>query len=183
VAFLPKMAAIKGVVDANSDLDLNNPQIDVNINRQQAASLGVTPAAIQQALYYAYGGNQVGSIYGATDEYQIIMELGPDWQKNMGALDSLYVPSSSGKLVPLGGVASVHPGVGPQQVDHYQQLPSVTLSFGLAPGVALSDVTGPIQQLAAASLPADISGVFAGNAASFQSSLVELPLLLLITLL
>lgn len=180
--FLPKLSAIKGIVDVNSDLDVNNPQIDVSIDRERASALGVTPAAIQQTLYYAYGGNKVGSIYGATDEYQIVMQLDETHQKNLQALEALYMPASSGKLVPLRSVATITPGVGPQRVDHYEQLPSATFSFGLAPGVALSDVTAPIQQLAAASLPANVSGVFAGNAASFQSSLVELPLLLLITL-
>lgn len=182
-AFLPKLAGLKGITDVNSDLDLNNPQINVKILRQKAAAMGVTPAAIQQVLYYAYGGNQVGAIYGATDEYQVIMELAPDFQRNMDALGALYVPSANGTQVPLRSVASISHGVGPMQVDHFQQLPSVTFSFGLQQGVALSDVTGAIEQLAAQQLPADISGVFAGNAASFQSSLVTLPLLLLITLL
>lgn len=180
--FLPKLSAIPGVVDVNSDLDVNNPQINVAIDRERASALGVTPAAVQQTLYYAYGGNKVGSIYGATDEYQIIMQLDEAYQKNLQALEALHVPSASGTLVPLRSVATITPGVGPQQVDHYEQLPSATFSFGLAPGVALSDVTVPIQQLAATTLPADVSGVFAGNAASFQSSLVELPLLLLVTL-
>lgn len=181
--FLPKLAAIPGITDVNSDLDLNNPQINVDILRQKAASMGVTPAAIQQALYYAYGGNQVGAIYGATDDYQVIMELMPAFQHNMAALGALHVPGANGTQIPLRSVADISPGVGPLQVDHYQQLPSVTFSFGLQRGVALSDVTAPIEQLAASSLPADVSGVFAGNAASFQSSLVTLPLLLLITLL
>lgn len=182
-AFLPKMAAIKGIVGVNSSLDLDKPQINVSIKRQQAAALGVTPAAIQQTLYYAYGGNQVGTIYGDSDEYQVIMELGSAYQRNMAALNALYVPAAGAQLVPLRSVATISRGVGPQSVDHYQQLPSVTLSFGLKPGVALSDVSERIERLAAAQLPASVSGVFAGNAASFQASLVELPLLLLITLL
>jgi HAE1 family hydrophobic/amphiphilic exporter-1 len=180
---LPKLEKLPGIKDVDSDLDLSNPQINVEMHRDVAAALGVTPAAVQQALYYAYGGNQVGSIYGATDEYQVIMELAPQFQHNMQSLNALYVPGSNGQVVPLGSVASLSMGVGPQQVDHYQQLPSVTISFGLAPGVSLGSATAAIQQMAAENLPADVSGTFAGDAASFQSSLVELPLLLLITLL
>lgn len=181
--FKNKMATIKGIVDVDTSLDLDKPQINVDIRRNQAASLGVTPAALQQALYYAYGGNQVGTIYGDTDEYQVIMELAPEFQTNLDALDAIHVAGRNNQLVPLNSIADISYGVGPQQIDHFQQLPSITLSFSLAPGVSLGDITQPLQQLAEQELPAEVSGVFAGSAASFQSSLVELPILLLVTLL
>lgn len=183
IAFLPKLAKIPGLQDVDSDLELNNPQVNVHILRDTASTLGVTAKQIQQTLYDAYGGNQISTIYGATDEYAVIMQLAPQFQSDISALNALYVQGSNNQLVPLRSVASIKPGVGPLQVDHNEQLPSVTLSFNLAPGVSLGDVTGPIERLAASTLPADVTGVFAGNAATFQQSLVDLPILLIITIL
>jgi HAE1 family hydrophobic/amphiphilic exporter-1 len=181
--FMPKLAKVPGVQDVNTDLELHNPQINVHILRDTAASLGVTASEIQSTLYDAYGGNQISTIYGASDEYFVIMQLAPQFQSDMAALNALYVRGNNGKLVPLRSVADITPGVGPLQVDHYEQLPSVDLSFSLAPGVSLGDVTGRIQDLAASALPGDITGVFAGSAQTFQQSLVDLPLLLIITVL
>ncbi|MGH8371529.1 MAG: efflux RND transporter permease subunit [Gammaproteobacteria bacterium] len=182
-AFLPKLAQVQGVQDVDSDLELHNPQINIHILRDTAASLGVTASEIQSTLYDAYGGNQISTIYGATDEYFVIMQLAPQFQSDMSALDALYVRGSNNKLVPLRSVADITPGVGPLQVDHYEQLPSVTLSFNLAPGVSLGDVTGRIERLAASDLPSDVTGVFAGNAQTFKDSMVDLPILLIITVL
>ncbi len=181
--FLPKLQKVSGIQDVNSDLELNNPQINVRILRDTASTLGVTASQIQQTLYDAYGGNQISTIFGSTNEYYVIMQLAPQYQSDMAALNALYVQGSSGTLVPLRSVADITPGVGPLQVDHYQQLPSVTFSFNLAPGVSLGDVTGRIEQLASSTLPADITGVFAGNAATFKQSMVDLPILLIITIL
>ncbi|MGH8338689.1 MAG: efflux RND transporter permease subunit, partial [Gammaproteobacteria bacterium] len=157
-AFLPKLQALPVLQDVDSDLVLNNPQININILRSTASALGVNATAIQSTLYNAYGGNQISTIFGSTDEYYVIMQLAPQYQSDMQALDALYVPSDTGNLVPLPTVADLIPGVGPVQVDHYQQLPSVAFSFNLAPGVSLGDATGRIQQLAANALPSDITG-------------------------
>ncbi|MDE2195814.1 MAG: efflux RND transporter permease subunit [Gammaproteobacteria bacterium] len=181
--FLPKLEKVPGIQDVNSDLELNNPQINVNILRDTASTLGVTASQIQSTLYDAYGGNQISTIFGSTNEYYVIMQLAPRYQSDMAALNSLYVQGNNNQLVPLRSVADITPGVGPMQVDHYEQLPSVTLSFNLAPGVSLGEVTSRIEQLASASLPADITGVFAGNAQTFRQSLVDLPILLIITIL
>ncbi|MBU6469972.1 MAG: efflux RND transporter permease subunit [Gammaproteobacteria bacterium] len=182
-AFLPRLQAVPGLQDVNSDLELNNPQINVNILRNTASTLGVNATDIQSTLYNAYGGNQISTIFGSSDEYYVMLQLAPKYQSDMQALDALYVPSDTGNLVPLRTVANLDPGVGPQQVDHFQQLPSVAFSFNLAPGVSLGEATRGIEQLAASALPSDITGVFAGNAATFQDSLVQLPILLLITVL
>ncbi|MGH8363176.1 MAG: efflux RND transporter permease subunit, partial [Gammaproteobacteria bacterium] len=182
-AFLPKLQAVPGLQDVNSDLELNNPQINVNILRNTASTLGVTASAIQSTLYNAYGGNQISTIFGSSNEYYVMMQLAPQYQSDMQALDALYVPSDTGNLVPLRTVADLDPGVGPQQVDHFQQLPSVAFSFNLAPGVSLGEAAKRVQQLTTSALPSDITGVFAGNAATFQDSLVQLPILLLITVL
>ncbi|MHB8425312.1 MAG: efflux RND transporter permease subunit, partial [Gammaproteobacteria bacterium] len=183
VRFLPELKQVPGIQDVNSDLELNNPQINVHILRNKASALGVTATEIQSALYDAYGGNQISRIFGSSNEYYVILQLAPQFQANMAALSALYVPGAGNTIVPLNSVAKITSGVGPLQVDHYEQLPSVTFSFNLAPGVSLGDVTRRIEALASARLPADITGVFAGNALTFQQSLVDLPVLLMITIL
>jgi len=183
VKFLPELEQVPGIQDVESDLELNNPQINVHILRDKASALGVTANEIQSALYDAYGGNQISTIYGSTDEYFVIMQLAPQFQSDKAALNDLYVQGTNNASVPLTSVAQITSGVGPLQVDHYEQLPSVTFSFNLAPGVSLGEATQRIQALASAKLPADITGIFSGNAAIFQQSLVDLPVLLIITIL
>jgi len=182
-AFEPKLAEVPGVQDVNSSLELSNPQVNINIQRDTAAALGVSAEQIQSTLYGAYGGGQVSTIYGATDEYQVIMELAPRYQVNMDALNALYVPANNGKLVPLRAVADIVPGVGPLSVNHFGQLPAVTLSFNLLPGTSLGNVTNRVDDLARNSLPADITASFTGNAQTFRDSLVGMPMLMLITVL
>ena len=181
--FEPELATVAGVQDVSSSLELNNPQVNIRILRDTASALGVSAEQIQATLYSAYGGRQVSTIFGATDQYQVIMELAPHYQTNMDALNALYVPSSSGKLVPLSAVAEIEPGVGPMSVSHYGQLPAVTLSFNLAPGVSLGEVTERVDELARAKLPAEITGSFSGSAQTFRDSLVGMPMLLIITIL
>jgi HAE1 family hydrophobic/amphiphilic exporter-1 len=181
--FEPKLAAVPGVQDVSSSLELSNPQINIDILRDKAAALGVSAEQIQATLYSAYGGSQVSTIYGATDQYQVIMELAPRYQANMDALNALYVPAAGGKLVPLRAVADIAPGVGPLSVSHYGQLPAVTFSFNLAPGTSLGEATDRIDELARSSLPAEVTASFTGNAQTFRDSLVGLPLLLIITIL
>lgn len=178
-----KLKTIPGIADVNTDLQLSNPQVNINIQRDKAAALGVSPAAIQSTLLDAYGGQQVSTIYGSTDNYYVILQLSPEYQQNINALDALYVPGRNGKLIPLASIATITPGVGPLSINHYQELPSVTLSFGLQPGVSLGSVTSKIQDLAASTLPADVTGSFSGNAQIFQRSLSTLPILLIITVL
>jgi len=182
-AFEPKLAAVSGVQDVSSSLELRNPQVNVRILRDTAAALGVSAEQIQATLYSAYGGGQVSSIYGATDQYQVIMELAPRYQENLDALKALYVQGSGDRLVPLSAVTEIQPGVGPLSVSHFGQLPSVSFSFNLAPGTALGDITSRIDDLAGAELPPGITGEFTGSAQTFQESLVNLPLLLLLTVL
>ncbi len=183
VEFEPKLAAVPGVQDVSNDLELSNPQVNVNIRRDTAAALGVNIEQIQSTLYSAYGGGQVSTIYGASDEYQVIMELAPRYQTSIDALNALYVPANNGKLVPLRAVADIEPSVGPLSVSHYGQLPAVSFSFNLAPGISLGQVTDRIDELARNELPAGITSSFTGNAQTFRDSLVGLPLLMLITVL
>jgi HAE1 family hydrophobic/amphiphilic exporter-1 len=182
-AFEPKLSAVPGVQDVSSSLELANPQINVTILRDAASALGVSAEQIQSTLYNAYGGGQVSTIYGASDEYEVIMELAPRYQDNIEALNALYVPAGNGTLVPLRAVAQITPGVGPLSVSHYGQLPSVSFSFNLAPEVSLGEITNRIDNMARDNLPADITGTFTGNAQTFRDALVGMPLLMLITVL
>ena len=178
-----KMREMPVLQDVNSNLQINTPQINVQIDRKQAATRGVTIAQIETALGTAFGSRQVSTIYSPTNEYQVILEALPEFQQDPTALGRLYIRSSSGQLVPLSTVATFTKSVGPQQVNHYGELPATTISFNLKPGVSLSQATQQIQTVARQSLPATITTTFQGSAQVFQSSLQNLTLLLLVAVL
>ncbi len=166
-----------------SDLNLSTPSVTVNIDRDRAASLGVTPAKIETALGAAYGGQQVSSIYAASDQYEVILELLPQYQLDQSSLARLYVTANDGTLVPLNAVAHIGQGTEPLSINHLGQIPSVTLSFDLARGKALSDAVTAINALSAkAAVPATVSTSFQGTAQAFQSSTQNMGLLLLIAI-
>jgi HAE1 family hydrophobic/amphiphilic exporter-1 len=173
-----KMRQLPILQDVNTDLQINTPQINVDIDRQQASALGVTIAQIQTALGDAFGVRQVSTIYTSTNEYQVILEVKPEYQHDPAALGRLYIRSSSGNLVPLSTLAKLSTDVGPAQVNHLGQLPSATISFNTRPGVSLSQATDEVQTLAKQTLPATITTSFQGTAQVFQSSLQNLTLLL-----
>ncbi|MBI4195750.1 MAG: efflux RND transporter permease subunit [Betaproteobacteria bacterium] len=169
--------------DVSTSLELRNPEIQINILRDRAAALGVSPQQIESTLYNAYGGRQISTLYGATDQYFVLLELDPRFQRDINALRSLYVQSSSGRMVPIHAVADVNIGVGPVSVSHYGQLTSVVLSFNLAPGVSIGDAVARAQEVADETLPAGISARMVGSAKAFQDAFRALPILLLITIL
>jgi HAE1 family hydrophobic/amphiphilic exporter-1 len=173
-----KMRQMQILQDVNTDLQINTPQINVDIDRKQASALGISVAQIQTALGDAFGVRQISTIYTATNEYQVILEVKPEYQRDPAALGRLYVRSSTGNLVPLAQLAKLSTGVGPAQVNHLGQLPSATVSFNLRPGVSLSQATDEVQKLARQTLPASITTSFQGTAQVFQSSLQNLTLLL-----
>ena len=169
--------------DVTSDLQLGNPQASIQIDRERAASLGVTAQQIEMALYNAYGSRQVSTIYTPNNEYWVVMELLPQYQQDLSALSLLHVRSSNeGSLVPLSAVASVTQSVGPVAVNHAGQLPSVTLSFNLRPGVALGGAVGEVQRIARDVLPASVSTSFSGTAQAFQAAQAGLLVLLVIAI-
>ena len=180
---LERLKAISGLRDPSSDLQVSNPQIDLDIDRDRAAALGVNVADIQNTLYIAYGAARISTIYSNVAQYDVVLQMDPAFQKNINALKLLYVPTASGGLVPIESVATIRPSVGPLSVTHYQELPSVTLSFDLMPGVALGDVTSAIEKAAADELKNNVQGHFAGTASTFKDSLVDLPVLLLFSVL
>jgi HAE1 family hydrophobic/amphiphilic exporter-1 len=176
---MAKMAQLPGLRDVNTDLQIANPQVNVEIDRDKASALGVSAFQVEDALASAYGDRQVSIIYRPEDEYWVMTELEPEYEKDPSVLSMLYVRSSSGKLVPLDAVAKLTQDLGPLAVNHSGQLPSVTISFGLKPGVSLGDVVKPVQDLARNILPATITGTFQGEAQAFESSLTGLGVLLL----
>ena len=161
---------VPAVTDLTSDLQIANPQASVEIDRDRASAFGVSPTQIEQALYNAYGSAQVSTIYTANNEYWVIMELAPEFQSDLSALDLLYVRAKNGPLVPLSSVTKVSRTLGPLLVNHTGQQPSVTLSFNLKPGFALGDATDGIQKAIAGKLPEGISTGFYGAAQVFQDT-------------
>ena len=172
--FEARLHEVPGLLDVNSDLQIKNPQITVDLDREQIAALGLSVDQVESALSSAYGSRQVSQIFAPNDEYQVIMQVAPEFQQDPAALSMLYMQAPGGTLVPLSAVATTRQTVGPQSVNHTGQLPSVTLSFNLAPGVALGDAVGRVQALARETLPDTVSGSFQGTAQAFQDSLVGL---------
>ena len=169
--------------DVDSDLQINNPYVNIEIDRNRAYALGVSARAIEEALGYAYGSTQVSTIYAPNEEYWVIMEVEPQFQNDPKTLSYLYVKSSSGKLVPLSTVTRIARTEGPLSVNHSGQLPSVTLSFNMTPGYSLGQALDKVRQLAADTLPQTVSVAFAGSAQAFESSMRNLGILLVVTIL
>ncbi len=181
--FEAKLRLLPQLQDVNSDLQIKNPQVNVAIDREKASTLGVTADQIENALYTAYGSRQVSTIYAPNNQYRVIMELEPQYQTDPAALSRLYVRSSTNQLVPLNAVARLSKGVGPLSVNHLGQLPAVTISFNLRPGVSLGDAVTAVERLARSSFPQTISTSFQGTAQAFQASTKGLWLLLVIAIL
>jgi HAE1 family hydrophobic/amphiphilic exporter-1 len=169
--------------DVTSDLQIKNPQVDVHIDRDRVAALGLTVEQVEQALYDAYGSHQVSTVLTPNNQYWVVLELLPQYQQDLTALNMLYIRSPQGALVPLSTLASVTPTVGPLSVNHSGQQPSVTLSFNLAPGASLGEAVSAVQRLARQTLPATISTSFAGTAQAFQASQQGLAFLLILAVL
>ena len=178
-----KMRTLPGLQDVTSDLQIKNPQVNVEINRDKASTLGVTAQQIEDALYYAYGSRQISTIYAPNNEYDVIMELEPRYQADPAALQWLYVRSSKGQLVPLDALASLTRTLGPLTINHSGQLPAVTISFNLKPGAALGDAVAAVEKLSRQLLPASITTSFVGAAQAFQASMQGLWLLLIMSIL
>jgi HAE1 family hydrophobic/amphiphilic exporter-1 len=177
------LSSTKGFLDVNSDLDVSAPAVNVDINRDAAAAFGVTPATIETALGAAFGGEQVSTIYGTSNQYWVMLELMPQYQQKALDLSRLYVTGNNNQLVPISAVTKMHNGIEALSVNHLGQLPAVTLSFNLAPGMALSDAVtaiGKVQQQLGS--PPGVSASFQGTAQAFQSSMSNMGVLLLIAI-
>jgi len=177
-----RVREIPGVLDVNSDLKLDTPQVSVEMDRDKLSALGLTASQVENALRNAYASRQVTQIYAASNQYPVVMRVAPEFQNDPSAMSLLYVRSNSGRLVPLESVARLKTNVGPFQVNHFGQLPSVNISFNLAPNLALGDAVNQIQAAAAQTIPATVSLTFQGAAQAFQDSLRGLGLVLLMAI-
>jgi HAE1 family hydrophobic/amphiphilic exporter-1 len=178
-----KIRDVEGIQDPTTDLQIKNPQVHVEIDRDKASSLGISAEQIESALSLAYGTQQISTIYTPNNQYVVIMELMKEYQGSPDAMSLLYVRSAStGKLVPLDVVARLKRDVGPLNVTHLGQLPGVTVSFNVKPGYALGDAVERVNAIAAQILPPTITTSYQGAAQVFQDSLQGLGLLLIVTI-
>jgi HAE1 family hydrophobic/amphiphilic exporter-1 len=181
---LDGMRELPGLRDVTSNMDLNSPNLIVTINRNKAATLGVTAEQIEVALSSAFGSRQVSTIYTPSNQFQVILEVDPQYQRDPSALTRLYVRASSGNLVPLDAVTDVRPTVGPLTVNHLGQLPAVTISFNLAPDTSIGTAVDRIRQLERdLKLPPTVSTSYQGTAKAFQESFNGMGLLLVMAIL
>jgi HAE1 family hydrophobic/amphiphilic exporter-1 len=181
--FAPKLEAklreLTMLQDVTSDLQVKNPQVNVEIDRDKASALGITAAQVETGLSMAYSAQQVSTIYAPNNQYQVIMQVLPEYQLDPAALSLLYIRSASGQLVPLSSVSKLSQNLGPLSVNHLGQLPAVTLSFNTRPDVSLGTAVEAVRKTARQVLPASITTSFQGTAQAFQSSMQGLGLLLI----
>jgi HAE1 family hydrophobic/amphiphilic exporter-1 len=178
-----EMVKLPEVQDVNTDLAIKSPRIDVEIDRERAALYGLNANDIQSALYGAYGPQIASTIYSPKNQYRVMMEVHPKYQAFSDYLSKIYFKANNGSLVPLESLARIKEDVGPQSIAHMGQIPAVTVSFNLKPGLSLSDVTDKLQALAKSVLPGNISAKFSGNAQAFQNSISSLGILFLVAVL
>jgi hydrophobic/amphiphilic exporter-1 (mainly G- bacteria), HAE1 family len=179
-----RMRTLPGFVDVNSDLQIASPQVMADIGRDRAVALGISPQQIQDALFSAYGNRQVSTIFTPANEYSVILEVEPQYQRSPDALSKLYVRSSQGRLVPLSEVVNISRTVGPLTVNHFGQLPAVTVSFNLRPGFSLGDAAQRVDEMVRdLRMPPTISTNFQGTVKEFQQSFKGLSVLLIVAIL
>jgi HAE1 family hydrophobic/amphiphilic exporter-1 len=177
-AFEGKLRRLADIQDVTSDLQIKNPELRIEIDRDKASALGISAYQIENALATSYGNKQISTIYAPNDTYQVVMELAPAYQANPEALSMLYIRSSDGQLVPLDTLITRAVTVGPLSINHQGQSPAVTISFNLRPGASLGSVVEAIENEARRELPGSIFTSFQGEAQAFQSSLTGLSVLL-----
>jgi HAE1 family hydrophobic/amphiphilic exporter-1 len=174
-----RLHSIEQIADISSDLQLTNPQLNVQLDRNRIAAMGLTADSVEASLASAFSGQQVSTIFMPNNQYPVMMRVAPEFQQDASALSSIYMKSPEGNMVALSTVTQVSTGVGPLQVNHTGQLPSVTLSFNLRSGYALGDAVTAVEAAARATLPATITTSFQGAAQAFQDSVKGLGIILL----
>ncbi len=178
------MRALPGFQDVNSDMQIASPQLQVDMDRERALALDVTPDQIQNALFTAYGSRQISNIYAPANQYAVILEVKPEDQRSPDAISRLFVRSSSGNLVPINEVAKVTRTVGPLSVNHFGQLPAATISFNLAPGFSLGEAAQHVNDtIREMRVPASLTVNFQGTVKEFEESFKGLSILLIVALL
>ncbi|HYC12808.1 MAG TPA: efflux RND transporter permease subunit, partial [Stellaceae bacterium] len=175
-----KIRDLPGFQDVTSDLQLRSRKVFVDLDRNKMAQFNLTADQVRSTLYSAFGTRQISTIYTPSNDYEVILEIDPKYQEDPEALAKLYVRSTTGQMVPLDAFATFRHGVGPVTINHQGQLPSVTVSFNLAPGVSLGEAVTAIDRLERQiNLPVTVATGFQGNAQVFQDSLKGQGLLLL----
>lgn len=180
---LRAMQQLPDFQDVSSDMELENPQLSVEIDRDQALLLGVSPKRIEDTLYNAFGERAVSTIYAPDDQYDVIMELQPQYRADPAMLSLIQVRSDRGELVPLQAVTRQRETLGPLSINHTGQLPAVTLSFNLKAGVALGPALAEVTRLTRSTLPDGVLASFEGSAKQFQSSQASMGWLIAVTVL
>ena len=182
--FLARFRRIEGLQDVTSNLFNNSPTATLDIDRDKLPQLGLTVSQVQDALTSSFSTRQVSTIYGSTNQYQVIMEVAPEFQNDPTALSKIYVRSSQGKLIPLDSVARVTRKNQALTINHQGQLPSVTISFNLSQGVALGDAVDRVRVVERElAMPVSLNGSFQGTAQAFQDSLKGMGILLIVAVL
>ena len=180
---LAKLKTIPIILDANSDQQIHGLTSEIVIDRATASRLGVSPSAIDTTLYSAFGQRQVSTMYTGINQYHVVLEVLPEFQQDPSELQNIYVRSNSGTLIPLSTFTRVKTTLSSLTVNHQGLFPSITLSFALAPGAALSEAVEAVKQAEEdIGMPANVHGAFAGTAQAFQQSLKTEPLLILAAL-
>ncbi|MCX5828639.1 MAG: efflux RND transporter permease subunit [Deltaproteobacteria bacterium] len=180
--FEQRVRAIPGLTDVSSDLSFRSLKMEINIDRDKASALGLTAQQIENALTYAFSGGKVSTIYAATTQYDVDLELDESFSAYPDILELLFIKSDRGKLVPLNTVATIKKTLGPLSVNHQGQRPAATISFNLLPGYSIGPATEQIRKLADKVLPTTISGSFEGAARAFETSFAKLGFLLFVTI-
>jgi HAE1 family hydrophobic/amphiphilic exporter-1 len=181
---MAKMAQMPGFVDVNTDMQISSPQVMVDIDRDRAEALGITPEQVQNAMFSAFGQRQASVIYAPANQYLVILEVDPKYQRTPDALSKLYLRSSGGSLVPLEAVVKTARQTGPLNINHFGQLPAVTLSFNLRPGYSLGQAAAQVDNaIADLRMPPSITTDFQGTVKEFQSSFRNLTILLIVAIL
>jgi HAE1 family hydrophobic/amphiphilic exporter-1 len=180
---LERVKAIPGLRDVDSDLQLTTPVVEVKVDHEKASSLGISASEVERVLGDAYGATEVSIMYTSEDQFYVILEVKPEYQRDPDALSMLYIRSTNGTSVPLNTIAKITQEVGPLTVNHLAELPSATISFDTAQGVSLSQATDAIKEVAKEVLPSSITPSFQGPAQAFSDSFKDLGLLLLVSIL
>jgi len=179
-----QMKKLPGLTDVDTDQQNGGLQAGLTYDRQTAARMGITPQAIDTTLYQAFGQSLVSTMYTPLNQYYVVMEVAPQFWQTPAGLNDVYVHSASGGEVPLSAIAHYAPTTGALSVSHQGQFPSVTVSFNLAQGVALSDASSTINKMEEdMGMPPTIHGMFSGTLQAFQASLATLPLLIITAIL
>lgn len=181
--FIGLVRGVPGITDVASDMQIDNPEVHLQVDRDKCSRLGITMQQVEDALDSAYAQRQISTMYTSTNQYWVIIEVEPRFYRDPAVLKTLYVRAAGNTLVPLDTICQINNGVGPLLVNHLGQFGSVTISFNLQPGASLGDAVARVKQLAAEHVPKSVTTGFQGTASSFEDSFANLWVLLLIAVL